>query len=133
MNMLPFNSMFDLASNTTLEETSQDHIVWPSWLDPSGSLSSAVSPLPQFHPYIHEKKLLKMKQREEWKSQLGDLYQWRNVSSLKLGIAVIVGDGWKRQKDGIRTPNIYWEFIKEAQSPQDPRSPDYLQKSPNPP
>jgi len=105
-----------------LDETSQDQIIWPSWLDPAGSFSANITPLPEFQPFIQEKKILKQKKQEELKAQLGDNQLHIDVSTLKNSKGVLSGDGWMRQKDGTRLPNIFWKFIQNALPPIDPRT-----------
>jgi len=120
-----FSSVIATKELSATDETSQHRIVWPSWLDPEGRLSATISPLAEFQPFIQQKKLEMIKEREELDAQLGDALQHVDVSHLKTAKGVLSGDGWKRQKDGTRLPNIMWKFLNES-PPQDPRGEDYL-------
>jgi len=122
-----FNSIFaGKASSLVLDEVSQDNIVWPSWLDPTGKLSANIAPPPEFQPFIQNRKKQRLKQREEIQAHLGDPLSPVNVTTLKSAKGVLSGDGWKRQKDGERLPNIFWKFLSGETQPVDPRGQDYL-------
>jgi len=119
-----FNSSHLVSSSTggsMMDETSQDHIVWPTWLDPTGLFSSNITPLPEFQIFIQEKKIMKQKQQEELKAQLGDPQIHKDVSTLRISKGILSGDGWTRQKDGSRLPNLFWKFIQDTPPPTDPR------------
>jgi len=104
-----------------LEESHVD-IIWPTWLDPGGRLSSSVPLVPEFQPFLEEKKRQKQRHMEEIKSQLGDPLQPVDVTMLKRSKGVLCGDGWRRDKEGSRIPNIDWKFLKDEQNPVDPRN-----------
>jgi len=119
-----FNSMYS-SGPTLLDENSQD-IIWPAWLDPAGKLSASITPIPEFQTFIEEKKRIRLKQIEEMKAQLGEALEPVDITSLKTSKKVLSGDGWRRQKDGTRTPSVFWRFLKENNAqPTDPRGPEY--------
>jgi len=124
-----FNSIANIKQSTyaIYDEASQDNIEWPSWLDPAGKFSAKFSPLPEFKSFLKQTKEQNLKKRKEWREQIGDSLQPIDVSLLKQEKAVLSGDGWKRMKDGSRTPNIFWQFLKQ-EKPMDPRGDDYLQR-----
>jgi len=118
------NRSFMTRDSALLDEVSHDNIVWPAWLDPAGKFSQSISLAPEFQPFVQQKKILKQKQR----AQLGDALQSIDVTNLKPSKAVLSGDGWKRDKDGVRLANIAWNFChqQQQQQPTDPRIPQLL-------
>jgi len=116
-----FNSSFPTRDSSALDEGSQDNIVWPVWLDPVGKLWQSIGLAPEFQPFVQQKKILKQQQR----AQLGDALQSIDVTNLRPSKAVLSGDGWKRDKEGMRHANIAWNFTNQP-LPIDPRIPQLL-------
>jgi len=111
------NICTDGFSKPPLEDTSQG-IIWPSWLDPAGKVSSSLNPIPQFIPFMQQKEKEKLKQREL--PQVGDLLDPIDVTNLTSAKGILVGDGW-RKRNGSRFPNIHWKFQTDSVQPLDPR------------
>jgi len=104
-------------SKPSLQDTSQG-IIWPSWLDPAGKVSSSLNPIPQFIPFMQQKEKEKLKQELP---RVGDLLDPIYVTNLTSAKGILVGDGWRRRNGG-RFPNIHWKFQTDSSTqPLDPR------------